>query len=57
MPRARSADSERMLYGLIALAVVLSLGHHMDHVIRRNNVGWPVDPEVNAFTYSRRSTR
>lgn len=48
----RTGTSDRVLYGLIALAVVLSLGHHIDHVIRGNNVGWPVDPEVNAFTYS-----
>jgi hypothetical protein len=48
----RTGTSDRVLYGLIALAVVLSLGHHIDHVIRGNNVGWPVEPEVNAFTYS-----
>jgi hypothetical protein len=48
----RTGTSDRVLYGLIALAMVLSLGHHIDHVIRGNNVGWPVDPEVNAFTYS-----
>src|SRR5919107_5371238 len=42
----------RMLYGLIYLAMFLSLGHHIDHVSRGNNVGWPVTAEVNAFTYS-----
>ena len=35
----RTGTSDRVLYGLIALAVVLSLGHHIDHVIRGNNVG------------------
>ena len=42
----------RTLYGLVYLAMLLSLGHHIDHVIRGNNVGWPVTAEVNAFTYS-----
>jgi hypothetical protein len=28
------------------------VGHHIDHVIRGNHVGWPVSDEVNAFTYS-----
>ena len=42
----------RILYGLIFLAMFMSLGHHIDHVIRGNNVGWPLTAEVNAFTYS-----
>jgi hypothetical protein len=42
----------RTLYILIAAAVVLSLGHHVDHAIRGNHVGWPLTDEVNAFTYS-----
>lgn len=52
MGRARTEAGERMLYLLIALAVVMSVGHHVDHVIRGNNVGWPVESEVNAFTFS-----
>jgi hypothetical protein len=43
---------ERRLYLLIAFAVIMSVGHHVDHVIRDNNVGWPIDSEVNAFTFS-----
>ncbi len=43
---------DRTLYLLIGAAVVLSLGHHIDHAIRGNHVGWPLTPEVNAFTYS-----
>ena len=43
---------DRILYGLVFLAMFLSLGHHIDHVIRGNNVGWPLTAEVNAFTYS-----
>lgn len=42
----------RTLYILIAAAVVLSFGHHLDHAIRGNHVGWPLGGEVNAFTYS-----
>ena len=42
----------RILYGLIFLAMFMSLGHHIDHIIRGNQVGWPLTAEVNAFTYS-----
>ena len=42
----------RMLYGLIYLAMIMSLGHHIDHIIRGNNIGWPLTAEINAFTYS-----
>ncbi len=44
--------SNRILYGLIFLAMFMSLGHHIDHVIRGNHVGWPLTAELNAFTYS-----
>jgi hypothetical protein len=39
-------------YLVFAVATLLSLAHHADHVIRGNHVGWPVTPEVNPFTYS-----
>jgi hypothetical protein len=42
----------RLLYALIFLAMFMSLGHHLDHAIRGNHVGWPLTAEVNAFTYS-----
>ena len=42
----------RVLYRLTFLAAGLSLGHHLDHLIRGNAVGWPVTSEVNAFTAS-----
>ncbi len=32
--------------------MIMSLGHHIDHIIRGNQVGWPLTAEVNAFTYS-----
>jgi hypothetical protein len=42
----------RTLYRLTYLAAAMSLGHHLDHVIRHNAVGWPLGEEVNAFTIS-----
>lgn len=39
------------LYWLILAAVVLSLAHHGDHVLR-GATGWPLRDEVNPFTYS-----
>jgi hypothetical protein len=48
----------RILYELTWLALALSLGHHLDHLIRGNAVGWPVTEEVNAFTrQARRAAR
>ena len=44
--------NDRRAYALISLAVVLSLGHHLDHAIRGNHVGWPLSAEVTPFTYS-----
>lgn len=42
----------RKLYLLTLVAGGMSLGHHLDHVVRGNHVGWPVSGEVNAFTAS-----
>ena len=42
----------RILTTLISLATLMSLGHHVDHLIRGNHVGWPVTSEVTPFTYS-----
>jgi hypothetical protein len=44
--------SNRMLYGLIFVAMFMSFGHHIDHVIRGNHVGWPLTEYVTPFTYS-----
>jgi hypothetical protein len=41
-----------VLYRLTWLAAAMSLGHHLDHVIRHNAVGWPLTDQVNAFTIS-----
>jgi hypothetical protein len=50
--KKREVVLDRRLNLLILLAVVFSIGHHIDHIIRGNHVGWPLSPEVNAFTYS-----
>jgi hypothetical protein len=41
----------RALYALIVLALVLSAGHHIDHILR-GATGWPITGEVSPFTYS-----
>lgn len=48
-------DTDRVdtrLYALIVLATGLGVGHHIDHLVRGNHLGWPLIPEVTAFTYS-----
>ncbi len=42
----------RTIYLLTFLAMALSLGHHIDHAVRANAIGWPLNAEVNAFTVS-----
>lgn len=43
---------KKRLYVLIGIALVFSVGHHIDHIIRGNHVGYPITPDVNPFTYS-----
>lgn len=43
--------SER-LFIIVCAAVALSVGHHVDHVLRGTHVGWPVTGEVTPFTLS-----
>lgn len=31
---------------------MLAIGHHVDHAIRGNHIGWPLTENVNAFTFS-----
>ena len=45
-------ERDPTLLSLTALAVVLAVGHHVDHAIRGNHVGWPLTGDVNAFTFS-----
>jgi hypothetical protein len=41
----------RTLLTLVAAATVLAVGHHVDHALR-DLTGWPLEPQVNAFTLS-----
>ena len=45
---ARFSPAERLTVATTALAVV----HHLDHVLRVDNDGWPFRPEVTLFSYS-----
>lgn len=47
---------KRAIYLLTFAASALSIGHHVDHLIRGNVVGWPLTPEINAFTLAWIST-
>lgn len=40
------------LVGLLVIISLFGIGHHIDHVIRGNHVGWPLTSEINAFTFS-----
>ena len=44
----RFTHGEWMLLGVVALALL----HHVDHVLRADNSGWPFTPEVTPFTIS-----
>jgi hypothetical protein len=44
----RLTRAEWMLLAVVALAFV----HHVDHVLRADNSGWPFTPDVTAFTIS-----
>lgn len=48
----RNGHVDRRLAGLVAVAAAFSAGHHLDHIIRGNHVGWPITGDVNVFTYS-----
>lgn len=45
---------ERFSRGEVALLFVVGLAflHHIDHVLRADNSGWPFTPHVTAFTVS-----
>ena len=42
----------RTIYFLTLAGAAASLVHHLDHAIRGNAIGWPLNGEVNAFTMS-----
>lgn len=45
-------DYRRALLGLATVAIVFSLLHHADHVVRGSHSGWPFEAEVTPFTFS-----
>lgn len=42
----------RALLGLATTAMIFSLLHHADHVVRGSHSGWPFEAEVTPFTFS-----
>ena len=46
--RGRFTLGEWMLLGVVALAFL----HHLDHVLRADNSGWPFTPDITPFTIS-----
>jgi hypothetical protein len=46
--RGRFTLGEWILLGVVALAFL----HHLDHVLRADNSGWPFTPDVTPFTIS-----
>ena len=46
--RGRFSPGEWMLVGVVALAFL----HHLDHVLRADNSGWPFTPDLTPFTIS-----
>lgn len=47
-PTSASSLAERLLRATAVLALV----HHIDHVLRVDNNGWPFRSEITPFTYS-----
>ena len=47
-PTSRFSRAERLVLVTTALALV----HHIDHVLRVDNDGWPFRSEVTPFTYT-----
>ncbi len=45
---SRFSPAER----LVRITTALALVHHVDHMLRVDNNGWPFRPEVTPFTYS-----
>ena len=49
--KSERGGMSRATYLLIGAITLLSLGHHLDHLLR-GATGWPFSAEVNPFTYS-----
>jgi hypothetical protein len=55
-PFTEEPRHDRIRYRLTWLAAALSLGHHLDHLIRGNAVGWHLTEKVNTFDDHRLGT-
>lgn len=51
-PRGPPFGIPRGFLALVSGTLVLGVGHHVDHIVRGNHVGWPLTGDVNAFTFS-----
>ena len=49
---ARMSSVPRQVYLVVLVPALFGMAHHVDHIVRGNHVGWPLTPEVNAFTLS-----
>jgi hypothetical protein len=50
--RTARKSSRRPLLIFASSAMVFSVLHHVDHVVRGNHSGWPFQAEVTPFTFS-----
>jgi hypothetical protein len=49
---SRDTSLPPLFFVFVLVPTLLGAGHHIDHIIRGNHVGWPITSEVNQFTYS-----
>ena len=52
MGPAKNEPSTERLTALVLLTTLLTLGHHVDHVVRGNHSGWPFQDDLTPFTFS-----
>ena len=50
--RLAARDGRSLLLMFASAALIFSVLHHADHVIRGSHSGWPFEAEVTPFTYS-----
>ena len=48
----RTGSVPSQVYLVVLVPALFGIAHHVDHIVRGNHVGWPLTPEVNAFTLS-----
>ncbi len=50
--RRDESQATTRLHALVLLTTLLTLGHHVDHVVRGNHSGWPFQDHLSPFTFS-----